>query len=332
MSEPVTLLDVARAAGVSPSTVSRILNGSAGVSEAKRAAVMEAIERLEFRPNLSARSLRQGRSMTIGVLTMDVESPFYGRAMKGIEAGLADTGYAPLIVSGHWNAAEEAERIQLLMARRVDGIVVLNGHLDAQRVLEFAGRQPMVMVGRELTGANLRSIKLDQAAGGQMATRHLLSMGHRRIAFIAGPSDHSDAIERLEGYRRAHTEAGLVPDPRLQVQGDFLEAGGLLAMNRLCDGGQTFTAVFCANDQTAYGARMALYRRGLRVPDDLSLVGYDDLPASAYLTPPLTTVRQPLHDMGLYAARALLHMMGHAVAPSEPPALELVMRETTRRI
>lgn len=332
LSDPVTVLDVAREAGVSASTVSRILNGTARVAASKRAAVEDAIRRLEFRPNLSARSLRQGRTMTIGILTQDVESPFYGRAMSGIEAGLAGSGYAPIMVSGHWNATEEAERIHILMARRIDGIVVLNGHMDEAQIVDFARRQPVVVMGRRIAGPNVRSIKLDQSAGGYLATRHLLAMGHRRVAHIAGPRDHEDAIERHEGYLRAHQEAGITPEPQLLVQGDFLETGGLMAMNRLLDGGQPFTAVFCANDQTAYGARMALYRRGVRVPDDVSLVGFDDLPASAFLTPPLTTVRQPLYEMGLYAAHALLQLLGHPARPVDPPGLELVVRETTRRL
>lgn len=332
MSDPVTVLDVAREAGVSASTVSRILNGTARVAASKRAAVEDAIRRLEFQPNLSARSLRQGRTMTVGILTQDVESPFYGRAMTGIEAGLAGSGYAPIIVSGHWNAAEEAERIRILMARRIDGIVVLTGHLDDAQIVDFARRQPVVITGRRLSGHNVRAIKLDQSAGGYLATRHLIAKGHRRIAHIAGPRHHEDAIERHEGYLRAHHEAGVTPDPELIVQGDFLETGGLLAMNRLLDAGHPFTAVFCANDQTAYGARMALYRRGVRVPDDVSMVGFDDLPASAFHTPPITTVRQPLYEIGLYAAHALLQMMGHPAQPVDPPGLELVVRETTRRL
>ena len=328
----VTVLDVAREAGVSPSTVSRILNGTARVTSDKRSAVEEAIRKLDFRPNLFARSLKTGTTMTVGILTQDVESPFYGRAMKGIEAGLAGTGYAPIMVSGHWNAAEEAERVRLLMARRIDGLVILTGHLDDQQIGEFARHQPIVVTGRQLDAPQVRAFTLDQEAGGHLATCHLLSLGHRRIAHIAGPSDHTDATDRRAGYERALREAGIAPAPELVVHGDFLENGGLLAMNRLLDSGQTFTAVFAANDQTAFGARMALYRRGVRVPEDMSIVGVDDLSASAYATPPMTTVRQPLYEIGLAAAHALLTMLGHPMPAVEVPPLELVVRETTRRL
>lgn len=328
----VTVLDVAREAGVSPSTVSRILNGTARVTSDKRSAVEAAIRKLDFRPNLFARSLKTGTTMTVGILTQDVESPFYGRAMKGIEAGLAGTGYAPIMVSGHWNAAEEAERVRLLMARRIDGLVILTGHLDDHQIAEFARHQPIVVTGRQLDAPHVRALTLDQEAGGHLATRHLLDLGHRRIAHIAGPPDHTDATDRRAGYERALREAGIAPAPELVVPGDFLENGGLLAMNRLLDSGQLFTAVFTANDQTAFGARMALYRRGVRVPDDVSIVGVDDLSATAYATPPMTTVRQPLYEMGLAAAHALLTMLGHPMPEVEVPPLELVVRETTRRL
>jgi LacI family transcriptional regulator len=328
----VTLLDVAKEAGVSPSTVSRILNGTARVDATKRAAVEKAIKKLHFKPNLFARSLKTGTTMTVGILAQDIESPFYTRAMRGVEQGLAGSGYAPIIVSGHWNAQEEAERIRLLQARRIDGLVILTGHLPDEQILEFARQQPIVVTGRHLEGPSICCHTIDHETGGYLATRHLIGLGHRRIAHIAGPLDHVDAIERHSGYVRAHQEAGLVVDPDLVVQGDFMESGGLMAMNRLLDSGHAFTAVFAANDQSAFGARVAMYRRGIRVPDDVSLVGFDDLPVAAYQTPPLTTVRQPIYEVGLFAAQSLLNMLGHPTPVVELPPLSLTVRETTRRM
>lgn len=328
----VTLLDVAKEAGVSPSTVSRILNGTARVDATKRSAVEKAIKKLHFKPNLFARSLKTGTTMTVGILAQDIESPFYTRAMRGVEQGLAGSGYAPIIVSGHWNAQEEAERIRLLQARRIDGLVILTGHLPDEQIIEFARQQPIVVTGRHLEGPSIRCHTIDHETGGYLATRHLIGLGHRRIAHIAGPLDHVDAIERHSGYVRAHQEAGLVIDPELVVQGDFMESGGLMAMNRLLDSGHAFTAVFAANDQSAFGARVAMYRRGIRVPDDVSLVGFDDLPVAAYQTPPLTTVRQPIYEVGLFAAQSLLNMLGHPTPVVELPPLSLTVRETTRRM
>jgi LacI family transcriptional regulator len=325
----VTLLDVAREAKVSASTVSRYLNGTARISNEKRLAVDTAINLLNFKPNLSARSLKTGTTMTIGILTQDIESLFFTRAMRGVEVGLDGSGYAPIIVSGQWNAKEEAERVRLLMARRIDGLVIITGHLDEAQIAEFARYIPIVVVGRKMVAPNVWSTHVDQELSGYMATQHLIGLGHRRIAHIAGRTDNPDSMNRQNGYQRALQEAGIAFLPELIAQGDFQEEGGLLAMNQLLDT-QKFTAVFAANDQTAFGARVALYRRGVRVPEDISLIGMDDLPAAAYCIPPMTTVRQPIFEMGLSAAHGLLRLLGRDAQLPETPELEMVVRESTR--
>jgi LacI family transcriptional regulator len=327
----VTLLDVAREANVSASTVSRYLTGTARISEAKRLAVDNAIKLLHFKPNLSARSLKTGTTMTVGILTQDVESLFFTRAMRGVEVGLDGSGYAPIMVSGQWNAKEEAERIRLLMARRIDGLVILTGHLDDAEIAEFARYIPIVVVGRKIDAPNVLSTSVNQELGGYLATQHLIGLGHRRIAHISGPADNEDAQCRQLGYQRALKEVGIAHSPALMMQGDFTENGGLLAMNQLLDT-QQFTAVFAANDQTAFGARVAMYRHGVRVPEDISLIGMDDLPATAYCIPPMTTVRQPIYEMGLSAAHDLLSLLGRNAKKLEVPELELVVRESTRAV
>jgi LacI family transcriptional regulator len=314
---------------VSASTVSRYLNGTARISAEKRLAVDNAIKLLNFKPNLSARSLKTGTTMTVGILTQDVESLFFTRAMRGVEVGLDSSGYAPIMVSGQWNAKEEAERIRLLMARRIDGLVILTGHLDDAEIAQFARYVPIVVVGRKIDAPNILSSSVDQELGGYMATQHLINLGHRRIAHITGPADNRDALGRQLGYQRALQEAGIDFLPELVARGNFMENGGLLAMNQLLDT-QRFTALFAANDQTAFGARVALYRRGVRVPDDISLIGMDDLPATAYCIPPLTTVRQPIYEMGLCAAHDLLRLMGRGAKKLQVPELEIVVRESTR--
>lgn len=327
-----TVTEVAKMAGVSVSTVSRILNGSARVADDKREAVEKAIAALNFKPNLFAQSLKRGSSMTVGVLVQAVESPFFTETLRGIEDALNGTGYAPLIVSGHWNASEEAERIRLLLARRVDGLILLSGHLDDEEVIAFSEYLPIVAAGRRLEAPRAASLCLDNVEGGRIATRYLISLGHTRIAHISGPADHIDALERLSGYRLALEEAGIAFDPGLVVQGDFREGGGLLAMNRLLDQGLPISAVFASNDQAAYGARLALYRRGIRVPEDISLIGFDDLPGSSYTTPPLTTIRQSVYEMGCQAALALLSLIAGQRVALELPPMELVIRETTQRL
>lgn len=327
---PSTLIDVARLAGVSPSTVSRILNGTAKVSDEKRQAVLSAIDKMNFAPNQMAQGLKRGRSMTIGIVVQDISSPFFDETLRGVDDGLKGTGYASVIVSGHWNADEEVARIRLLLARKVDGIIVLSGRLGDEAILQFANQKPIVSTGRDLNTPHALGFKLDNEYGAFLAVRHLIELGHRRIAFVTGPANNNDATERLSGYRRALREGDIGFDPKLVAEGDFHEAGGLLAASHLFETNQQFTAVFAANDLSAYGIRLCLYRKGIRVPDDISLVGFDDLPGSSYTTPPLTTIRQPLYDMGRIASNSLLKLInGEAVTASLPP-LELVVRETTR--
>jgi LacI family transcriptional regulator len=328
-----TLHDVARMAGVSISTVSRILNGTAKVSDAKRVVVEEAVEKLDFRLNLSARGLKTGSTLTLGILIQDVESAYFTRLMKGIEVGLDGSGYVPFIVSGHWKPEDELQSISLLVSRKVDGLIVVGGHLTDEQLARFARRQPMVVVGRRIEAPNLQSFGANQVHGAYLATRHLLDLGHRKVGFIGGPATLQDAVERQEGYMRAMHEAGLTPGPDWIQDGGFIETIGQAAMDRLLDIVPSITAVFAANDQSAYGARMALYRRNLRVPQDVSLVGLDDLPASLSATPPLTTVRQPIFESGMYAAQTLLQMIGVTIAPellaAPPPPMCLIIRETT---
>lgn len=329
---PSTLLDVAREAGVSPSTVSRILNGTAKVADDKRDAVLAAIARMNFAPNQMAQGLKKGRSMTIGIVVQDISSPFFDETLRGVDDGLKGTGYASVIVSGHWNAEEEAQRMRLLLARKVDGIILLSGRMADDTVLAFANQRPIVSTGRALDTAKALGFKLDNEHGAWLAVRHLIELGHRRIAFVSGPANNNDADERLAGYTRALREADIPLDPQLIVEGNFHEASGLLAVNRLFDTQQQFSAVFAANDLSAYGVRLALYRKGIRVPDDISLVGFDDLPGSSYTTPPLTTIRQPLYDIGLIATHSLLRLINGETVHGTVPPLELVVRETTRRL
>ncbi|WP_423037870.1 LacI family DNA-binding transcriptional regulator [Undibacterium sp. Di26W] len=328
----MTLLDVAREAGVSPSTVSRILNGTAKVSPDKRKAVETAIAEMKFEPNQLAQGLKSGRSMTIGIVVQDIASPFFDETLHGVDEGLKGTGYASVIVSGHWNAEEEAARIKLLLARKVDGIILLSGRIADKTVLEFARDKPIVATGRALHSKTAVGFKLDNEHGAYLATRHLIELGHRRIAFVTGPANNTDALERQEGYQRALQESNIAFEENLVVEGNFHEASGLMAINRLLENQQQFSAVFAANDLSAYGVRLGLYRKGIRVPEDISLIGFDDLPSSLYTTPPLTTIHQPLYDMGLLATRTLLGLISGTDVDLALPGLELIARETTRRL
>ena len=314
-SGKVTLEMVAAAAGVSPSTVSRILNGTAVVADEKRAAVDEAIARLGFVPNPVARGLAGGRSLSIGV-----------------EEELDRAGYSPLFVSGHWSAAREAQCIQTLQARRVDGIIVLTGRLSDAALAQHAQSLPVVVTGRDLVAPQLYSLNFDNFEGARLATHHLLSLGHRRIAFISGDSRHPDAKERLRGYRAALAAAEVAFEPALVLPGQYTEDSGRMAVEHLLDSREPFTAIFAANDQMAFGAGLALHRRHLRVPEDVSLVGFDDVASALYAIPPLSTVHHPVYELGQAAAQAMLQLLAGEVPTAALPAPRFISRESSREL
>lgn len=328
---PVTLEMVAQLAGVSPSTVSRILNGTAVVSELKKKAVDGAIAKLGFVPNPMARGLAGGRTLSIGVVTQAIDSPFYGTALRGIEDELDQAGYSPLFVSGHWNATTEARCIDVLRSRRVDGIIVLTGRLSNAALKACANALPIVVTGRELKAPGLFALNFDNFEGGRLATEHLLTLGHQKIAFISGPPGHPDATERLRGYRAALAAHGVAFNEKLVIPGEYTEASGLLAVERLALGCQAFSAVFAANDQMAFGAALGLQRQGMRVPEDVSLVGFDDLPTAQYAHPPLSSIHQSAYELGRLASAAMLQLLMGIAPTIEVPAPKLIIRDSTAR-
>ena len=329
-SEVVSLKLVAQEAGVSPSTVSRYLNGTVPISEGKRAAIAKAIQKFHYVANPLASSLAGGKSRCIGVITQALDSPFYGQGLLGIEDVLIEAGYIPLFVSGHWNEADERRCISSLESRRVDGIIILTPSMSDIELLKQSDKTPMVITGRNLQSNSLRSLDFDNFSGSLMATEHLISLGHKQIAFINGSPGHSDAVQRFQGYRTALQYHGISYNPVLSARGNFLESGGKEATDLLLASGTKFTAIMAANDQMAYGAALSIYNHGLRVPDDISLVGFDDLNSSTYFIPPLTTVRHSIFEIGKVAANAMIELI-EGKAPQMmvmPP--QLVVRESTQ--
>jgi LacI family transcriptional regulator len=327
--QAVTIWDIAEAAGVSPATVSRVLSGRAYVTEEKRSAVLAAVERYHFRPNVVAQGLARGRSRAIGVLAQMIHNPFYAPILAGITDGLRDSEYRPIFAAG--NAPEEATHaLDTLIEARVEAVIVVGGRVHEDLLLDLSRQMPLVAIGRKLPGHEQQCLHVQNFEGAYAVTRHLIELGHTRIAHISGISWHPDTIERRRGYALALQEAGLGVDMRLYVEGDFEEPTGYAGVERLLARRVRFSAVFAANDQMAYGALLALYRRGLRVPDEVSVVGFDDQRGAAFTTPPLTTVRQPAVEMGRAAAQALLRVL-HNQGPLELPmfAAELVVREST---
>lgn len=332
----ITILDIAEKANVSPSTVSRVLRSSAGVAQKKREAVMRAVDELDYRPNIFAQSLASGQSMTIGVLTQFFGSPFYDGILQGILQGLEESDYWPLFADGRWQLRLEEQALDLMLDRRVDGLILVGGQLPEERLQEIAKKTPLIAVARDLKLMPEYCLRVDNYQAGYDATKYLLDMGHRNIAHITAQMHYTFSIDDVEqrylGYQQALRDAGIEPDPELVVSGNLQQPSGVLAVEMLLSRERPFTAIFAANDQMVFGARLAFFRRGIRVPDDMSLIGFDNEPSAAYMVPPLTTAGQPGQEMGEAAAKAIL-----ALIEGEKPVLPtfkagLVIRESVRRL
>lgn len=331
----ITILDIAEKANVSPSTVSRVLRNSAGVAARKRAAVLHAVAELDYRPNIFAQSLASGQSMTIGVLTQNFGSPFYDGILHGILLGLEGSDYWPLFADGRWQPAVEMRALQLLLDRRVDGLIIIGGQISEETLQQVARKTPLIVAARKTPTLPENCLYVKNYEGGYNATRYLIEMGHRDIAHITAsyvnPVAIDDVSQRRKGYEQALLDAGWQPDPRLIVEGNLQQQSGVLAIEMLLARGRSFSAIFAANDQMAFGARLALYRRGIRVPEDVSLIGFDDETFAPYMVPPLTTMRQPDVEIGQAAVAAILDML-QGKKPDLPVfETELVVRESVAR-
>lgn len=325
-------MDVAEAAGVSVATVSRVLNGTGTVSAPLKRRVERVSEALGYRPNPHARALHTGRSNAIGIAATYIGGLF-GQLFDALEAALTEEGYRLLVASGDGARDGELAILEDLLERRVDGLLVFLEAVTDDDIVRLARRAtPTMVLGRTVPELADRCLSWDQRAGGALATQHLIARGHTRVAHITGPAGNLHARQRRLGFVDAMRGAGLEVEPGWIVEADFHEAGGRDAMRALLDR-SAFTAAFVSNDQMALGALNALWERGLRCPEDVSLVGFDDQPLASFTAPPLTTVRQPLEHAGaLAASRLLAEIRGedpgtpHALSP-----LTLVQRASVRR-
>jgi LacI family transcriptional regulator, galactose operon repressor len=327
-AQEITMRDIAEHAGVSLATVSRVLNNTVPVARLKRAAVMKAVEALGYRPNVVAQELARGHTQAVGILPQGISNPFYSRLLKGVEQGLRGSAYYPLFASGE-QPAEQASALELLLAHRVEALILMGGHIPDDELLAVAKRLPVVTIGRTIRGLEQRCVRVENHEGAYKATRHLRDLGHTRIAHITGLPWHGDAIARRAGYEKALVDTGMAVDPALVVEGDFEEQSGLAGTEQLLKAGVRFTAIFAGNDQIAFGAGLALLRHGLRVPRDVSIIGFDDQPSAAYTWPPLTTIRQPAVEMGIATARALLDELRGRSFVQPTFHTDLVLRAST---
>ncbi|WP_328339065.1 LacI family DNA-binding transcriptional regulator [Streptomyces violaceus] len=298
-----TLEEVAARAGVGRGTVSRVINGSPRVSDATRAAVEAAVAELGYVPNTAARALAANRTDAIALVVPESETrffaePYFSDMLKGVGAALSDTEMQLLLIFA--GSDRERRRLaQYLAAHRVDGVLLVSVHADDPLPDLLAQLEiPAVISGPRSAAETLASVDSDNYGGARQAVEHLLSGGRRRIAHITGRLDVYGAQRRIDGYRDALSDAGHEADEALIEAGDFTEEGGRRAMAALLERRPTLDAVFAASDVTAAGARQALREAGRRIPDDVALVGYDDSAIARHMDPPLTSVRQPIEEMG----------------------------------
>jgi len=310
MSEPddtrVTLVQVAKLAGVSPTTVSHVLSGKRWVAEGTRQTVREAIDRLGYRPNNVARNLRTRRSRMVAVVVPDLTNPFYAVLTRGLADAVDGAGYGTYVCNTDGIRDREDAFLAEVVDRGVDGVVMASGNVTAQVRVGPAGLGvPAVCVGGAMDDdPHVDRVTPDDGVGSYAAVCHLVEAGARRIAMIQGPAASGTA--RDEGYGRAVAEAGLPSGPDLVVRGDWTRPGGRKAMHTLMSGPVRPDAVFCANDLTAIGAIDALRELRLSVPADVAVAGFDDLDAATIVSPALTTVRNPAYETGYTAGELLL--------------------------
>ena len=302
-----TIKDVARLAGVSVATVSRVINHSPKASESSRQAVGSAMEALQYHPNANARALAQQSTETIGLIVGDVSDPFFGAMVKAVDEVAGETGNFLLIGNGYHNEQKERLAIEQLMRHRCAALVVHAKQIQDSELIALMKQIPgMVLLNRLLPGFESRCIALDDRYGAWLATRHLIQQGHQNIAFICSTHHISDAEDRLRGYYDALREHDLPCNDRLVAFGEPDERGGEQAMTELLGRGKTFTAVACYNDSMAAGALAVLSDNGIVVPEAMSLIGFDDVLVSRYVRPRLTTIRYPIVTMAQQAAALAL--------------------------
>lgn len=324
--------DVARLAGVSTSTVSHVINNNRFVSEAIREKVNAAIGQLNYAPSALARSLKLNQTHTIGMLITSSSNPFYSEVVQGVERSCYERGYSLILCNTDGDEERLNRSLETLLQKRVDGLILMftENHLPSPETLSRYPAIPVVMMDwAPFAGVN-DIIQENAFIGGRMATEYLIAQGYRRIACITGPLDKTTSTQRLEGYRQALQEAGMARDAGLEVTGDFEFAGGLSAMQQLLALDERPDAVFAGNDAMAVGVYQAIYRHGLRIPQDIAVMGYDDIQLAQYMTPPLTTIHQPKDELGELAIDTLLHRMKAPDAEAQVLVLtpELVVRDS----
>src|SRR5581483_9184928 len=310
-----TIQDVAKRAGVSIATVSRVLNGTAYVNEEVTARVREAVKDLQYQPSRAARALRANRTAIIGLLISDIQNPFFTTLIRGVEDVAQRMGYSVILCNSDENPGKQRQYIEVLCAERVAGAIVVPTSEQPRELRLFREHDiPIVSVDRRVKDSSIDAVLVDNARGAYEAVMHLITNGYHRIGVITGPTSTTTGRERLEGYRKALRDAGIVHDHELERIGSFREQSGRQFAKELLDLQPPVEALFVTNNLMTLGALDAIHTRNLRIPDDIAIVGFDEMPWAALSAISLTTVTQPVYELGSTAALRLFQRLEESVA------------------
>lgn len=307
------IVDVAKRAGVSAATVSRVLNDSSLVSEKTKQKVRQAIEELDYHPHAAAKQLRSQRTMTIGVIVPDIIVSYFSEIIKGIENAAYARKYKVIICDSDNELEKEMEYLGLLSNRTVDGMILVTPFVSDEVIKDYSQKGYVLgVIGREIDDDVILSCKTNNVQFSETAVCHLIEQGHKQIAYIGGFSDSMENYERMEGYLKALKDNRIPFKPSLIDSGHFQESGGYEAAMRLFDRKEPFTAVYTANDEMALGVYRACREKGLRIPEDLAVVGVDNNRITGYIVPSLSTVEQPKYEMGVCLAEKLIDQLNES--------------------
>jgi LacI family transcriptional regulator len=336
--EHITVYDIAREANVSVATVSRVLNNTAPVKKSTREKVLQIIDKYQFQPNALARSLLKKETGTIGMIMPDISNPFFPEVFLGAETEAKAKGYTFLLCNTAGDHERESEYLRTLIEKRVDGIIYMGGRINTascapalvKEVTDVASKIPVVLVNGQLPGRQLTRVATDEYKGAQLATQHLIDLGHRDIGFIGGGHAMTTTLQKVKAFQAQLEQNGIPFRPEWVLHDSFSMTSGRELMTQLLQRKERPTAVFCVNDFTAIGAMKAIIEHGFRVPDDFSIVGFDDTPLAASIIPELTTVSQRSHELGRTAVQVLTKLLNKEkvkkVTMLEP---ELIVRQSS---
>lgn len=306
----VTVKDVAEKSGVSVSTVSHVINGTRFVSEDLKTKVRKAMDDLEYKPNLIARSLRTKRSNVLGLIIADITNPYYSEIARNIEYLGHQKGYTVMLCNSEGDPIKEEFYIRRLTEARADGIIIVSSKIQPELLTEMTGEKlPVILIDKHGSGIHQDLIAIDEFEGGRLATEHLIQLGHCRIACVNGVSVNYLNLDRLNGYRMAMKAAGLEVDPRLEISSGFDVDDGFRHGQILLAMENRPTAIFATGDLIAYGVIQAAHQMGIHIPNDLSVVGFDDIYLSKFFIPPLTTISQPIYEISESAVNCFFERM-----------------------